>query len=177
MRTWLIGVLSAFGVGLLVGLGIGFRHTAPAAPAMVEHPEVRLPSGAVVLHHNPKVPAPSIGPLPRGYKVRTVARVDIAPPAVQSGAIPVQSLTVAQVDTPEGARVVVKDDGGRIVGGAAWDVGPPAPEYHWSLQAVRDLDTNGRGSWGAELAHYRGHLVISVAVTGSRIQAGMGWRW
>lgn len=177
MRAWLIGIASAFLVGLGLGWSLGLHRGAAAPVTGKEHAEVRLGSGAVVLHHNPKTPAPSIGPLPRGYKVRTIARVDLAPAPIQAGQAEVQALTVAQVDTKEGPRIVVQDQGGRIVGGAAWDVGPPAPEYRWSLQAIREQDWTGRGSWGAQLEHYRGPMVVSVAVTGSKIQAGIGLRW
>lgn len=173
--VWLIGITLAFMLGM--GLGIRLGHGKIASSQGKDLAEVKLASGAVVLHHNPKTPAPSIGPLPHGYKVRTIAQVDLAPAPIQSGKAEVQTLTVAQVDTKEGPRIVVQDQGGRIVGGAAWDVGPPAPEYHWSVQAIREQDFTGHGSWGAELAHYRGPMVVSVAVTGSKIQAGIGWRW
>lgn len=177
MRTWALGILAAFVAGL--GLGLWFNRI-PAAAQGKEIPAVRLATGALVLHQNPQEPAPKVKGLPAGYKVRTVARFQIEPTGaipVQSGAIPVQSVTVAQVDTPQGPRVVVEDAAGRVVDGAAWDVGPPVPEYHWSLSAVRIQEWNGRGSWGAQVANYHGRLVSSVAVTRYSIQAGIGVRW
>lgn len=178
MRAWILALVLAF----VAGLGIGTRIRQPKVEPTKELAEIRLNSGAVVLHQNPKEPAPNIGPLPHGFKVRHVAKVTIAPPesaiVAQSGAIPVQSLTVAQVDTPQGSRIVVKDDAGRTVGGAAWDMGPPAPEYHWSVQVLRNYNRQtGRLSWGAELTHYRGSMVVSISATGQGVQAGLGFRF
>jgi len=162
-----------FACGLVLGLYVK-RNVQPAAP-VVHLAAERLPGGGLVLEQNPPQPPPRVK-VPRG-RVQTVGQVVVEPPApTPDNPRPAVTLRLATVATNEGQRVVVESPDGKILTGAAWTVGPPAPEYRWTVQAVRSWTTTG-ASWGGSVAYARGNLVGSATVLPGQIIVGLGFRF
>lgn len=164
----------AFVLGLVAGLYVN-RHVQTAPAAAVHLAEQRLPGGGLVLEQNPTRPAPIVK-TPRG-KVREVGQVVVEPrAATPEDPRPTVTVNLATVETAEGTRIVAETPDGKILTGAAWTIGPPAPTYRWTVQAVRSWTPTG-AAWGGSVSYARGPVVGTVTALPGQVIVGIGFRF
>lgn len=160
LHRWacLLGLALMFGVGVQVG-----RALERPAPPRLEGPapEVRKPSGALVLARDPAPEEAEDLEAEEGAPVIRRALLEALP------TIPGQSVTVEllAVQTPQGIRVEARSTDGKILGGLDQPIrpirgleGPPRP---WTVQAIRSWGPDG-GEWGALVSYRRGPWVASI---------------